>query len=98
MKTLVFVIDMLNGFVKFGAMADPSIAKIAPAVLKQIEAAKNVHFICGIGFTMALFVDGLAYGGSDMYHYTDKLAVFLGSIISGVVGFFVAKAVSVKQS
>ena len=46
MKTLVFVIDMLNGFVKFGAMADPSIAKIAPAVLKQIKAAKNVHFIC----------------------------------------------------
>ena len=57
-----------------------------------------VAIICGIGFTMALFVDGLAYGGSDMYHYTDKLAVFLGSIISGVVGFFVAKAVAVKQS
>ena len=57
-----------------------------------------VAIICGIGFTMALFVDGLAYGGSNMYHYTDKLAVFLGSIISGVVGFFVAKAVAVKQS
>ena len=57
-----------------------------------------VAIICGIGFTMALFVDGLAYGGSDLYHYTDKLAVFLGSIISGVVGFFVAKAVAVKQS
>ena len=46
MKTLVFVIDMVNGFVKFGAMADTNIAKIAPAVIRQIEAAKNVHFIC----------------------------------------------------
>ena len=57
-----------------------------------------VAIICGIGFTMALFVDGLAYGGSDMYHYTDKLAVFLGSIISGLIGYLVAKVVTVKHA
>ena len=57
-----------------------------------------VAIICGIGFTMALFVDGLAYGGSDLYHHTDKLAVFLGSIISGVVGYIVAKTVTVKHT
>ena len=46
MKSLVFVIDMVNGFCKFGAMADPNIAKIAPAIATQIANAKFVHFIC----------------------------------------------------
>ena len=43
MKSLVFVIDMVNGFCKFGAMADPNIAKIAPAIATQITNAKFVH-------------------------------------------------------
>ena len=57
-----------------------------------------VAIICGIGFTMALFVDALAYGGSDVFHHTDKLAILLGSIISGIVGYFVAKFVGNKNS
>ncbi|MBQ7271630.1 MAG: Na+/H+ antiporter NhaA [Campylobacter sp.] len=56
-----------------------------------------VAIICGIGFTMALFVDALAYGGSDAFHHTDKLAILLGSIISGIVGYFVAKFVGNKN-
>ena len=56
-----------------------------------------VAIICGIGFTMALFVDALAYGGSDAFHHTDKLAILLGSIISGIVGYFVAKCVGNKN-
>ena len=56
-----------------------------------------VAIICGIGFTMALFVDALAYGGSDIFKHTDKLAVLLGSVISGVVGYFVAKSVGNKN-
>ena len=46
MKSLVFVIDMVNGFCKFGLMADPNIAKIAPAIATQIANASAVHFIC----------------------------------------------------
>ena len=46
MKSLVFVIDMVNGFFKFGLMADPNIAKIAPAIATQIANASAVHFIC----------------------------------------------------
>ncbi|MDA3062657.1 MULTISPECIES: cysteine hydrolase family protein [unclassified Campylobacter] len=46
MKDLVFVIDMVNGFAKFGAMADPNIAKIAPAIASQIRRSAGVHFIC----------------------------------------------------
>lgn len=52
-----------------------------------------VGIICGIGFTMALFVDALAYGGSDIFHHTDKLAILVASMISGIVGYIFAKAV-----
>lgn len=55
-----------------------------------------VAIICGIGFTMALFVDNLSYNGSDIYHHTDKLAILIASVISGIVGYFVAKAVGKK--
>lgn len=54
----------------------------------------GVAILCGIGFTMSLFVNGLAYNGSDMFHYADKLGILLGSLISGVVGYFFLKAVT----
>lgn len=57
----------------------------------------GVAILCGIGFTMSLFVDALAYGGSDAFHQTDKLAVLLGSLISGVVGYFFMRVVGNKQ-
>ncbi|QKF63940.1 sodium:proton antiporter [Campylobacter corcagiensis] len=59
---------------------------------KQLYA---VAIICGIGFTMSLFVDNLAYGEASMslYHGADKLAILVGSFVSGVVGYFFAKAV-----
>lgn len=47
----------------------------------------GVCILTGIGFTMSMFVDGLAYSGSDIYAYTDSLAIILGSLLSGVVGF-----------
>lgn len=55
-----------------------------------------IAIICGIGFTMALFVDNLAYGNSDIYHYTDKLGILLASLISGVVGYVIARFASHK--
>ena len=59
---------------------------------KQLYA---IAIICGIGFTMSLFVDGLAYGENSilLYHGTDKLAILCGSLVSGVVGYFAAKIV-----
>ncbi len=56
-----------------------------------------VAIICGIGFTMSLFVNALAYNNSDVFHHTDKLAILIGSLISGFVGYFVAKFASRKK-
>lgn len=51
---------------------------------------KQIYGVCiltGIGFTMSMFIDTLAYGGSDQYAYADSLAIMLGSLLSGVVGY-----------
>jgi NhaA family Na+:H+ antiporter len=36
----------------------------------------GVSILTGIGFTMSLFVDSLAYNDTQVYHYADKLCVF----------------------
>ncbi len=48
-----------------------------------------VAILTGIGFTMSLFVDSLAYNDTQIYHFADKLAILLGSFLSGVVGYIV---------
>lgn len=49
----------------------------------------GVALLCGVGFTMSLFVNGLAYNDSDAFAYTDKLAILIGSVLSGLVGYIV---------
>lgn len=51
----------------------------------------GVSVLTGIGFTMSLFVDTLAYNDTQIYHYADKLAILLGSFLSGIVGHLVLK-------
>ncbi|MFU0841191.1 MAG: Isochorismatase family protein [Burkholderia sp.] len=45
-KTCVLVVDMIRGFAEKGALADPSIAAIAPAVRKRVLAADAAVFLC----------------------------------------------------
>lgn len=52
----------------------------------------GISILTGIGFTMSLFVDSLAYNDTQIYHYTDKLAILLGSFLSGIVGYYVLKS------
>jgi len=49
----------------------------------------GVSVLTGIGFTMSLFVDTLAYNDTQIYHYADKLAILLGSLFSGLLGYLV---------
>jgi Na+:H+ antiporter, NhaA family len=49
--------------------------------------------LCGIGFTMSLFIASLAFeqGGSDVIVLGDRLGILLGSAISAVMGFVLLK-------
>jgi len=51
----------------------------------------GVSILTGIGFTMSLFVDTLAYDDTQIYHYADKLAILLGSFVSGLAGYLVLR-------
>ncbi|TET87950.1 MAG: Na+/H+ antiporter NhaA [Sulfurovum sp.] len=51
----------------------------------------GVSVLTGIGFTMSLFVDSLAYNDTKLYHYADKLAILLGSFLSAIVGYLILK-------
>lgn len=64
--------------------------------LRFVQIPKNVNWIqllgvafaCGIGFTMSLFIAGLAFEhGSDDYYSGDRLGILVGSILSALVAF-----------
>lgn len=51
----------------------------------------GLSLLCGIGFTMSLFINGLAF--SDAYLVdSSKLGIFIGSIMSAVAGYLILKA------
>ncbi|HEO98835.1 MAG: Na+/H+ antiporter NhaA [Campylobacterales bacterium] len=52
----------------------------------------GVAILTGIGFTMSLFVDSLAYNDTDLFRYADKLAILLGSFLSGITGYLLLRS------
>jgi len=71
------------------------IAKLpAESNLKQLY---GVAILTGIGFTMSLFIDTLAFNDTKLYHFADKLAILLGSFASGLVGYIVLRASTKKE-
>ncbi len=53
----------------------------------------GVSLLCGVGFTMSLFIGGLAFeeGGSG-YARPDRLGIIIGSLASGLVGFLILRS------
>jgi NhaA family Na+:H+ antiporter len=51
----------------------------------------GVSVLTGIGFTMSLFVDSLAFKDDALYEYADRLAILLASFLSGVAGYLILR-------
>jgi NhaA family Na+:H+ antiporter len=59
----------------------------------------GVSLLCGIGFTMSLFIGSLAFGGmSNPLAGLDRLGILTGSILSAIVGFIVLKKALPERS
>lgn len=54
---------------------------------KQIYGAA---LLCGVGFTMSLFIGGLAFGGANPL-FDERLGIIMGSIVSGIAGYLMLK-------
>lgn len=53
----------------------------------------GVSLLCGIGFTMSLFISGLAFEGADgAYMAQARLGILLGSLASAAAGYAVLSA------
>lgn len=67
-------------FIKMGYATLPS-----GATWRQLY---GVAILCGMGFTMSLFISDLAFGEfGNGYLNIAKLSVFLGSLIAGIIGY-----------
>ncbi len=54
------------------------------------RAIYGVSLLCGIGFTMSLFIGSLAFAGfGDYYSAILRLGVLVGSVLSGVLGYLI---------
>ena len=51
----------------------------------------GLSFLCGIGFTMSLFINGLAFSDSALVD-SSKLGIFIGSIVSAIAGYLILKS------
>jgi NhaA family Na+:H+ antiporter len=50
----------------------------------------GVSFACGIGFTMSLFIAGLAFEhGSGAYFVGDRLGILVGSVLAAIAAFLI---------
>lgn len=59
----------------------------------------GIAVLCGVGFTMSLFIGSLAFAeGGAGYARADRLAIVGGSLLSGVVGYFVLRFARTKST
>ena len=75
--------------VKFGVAG-----KLRGATWLQIY---GTAILCGIGFTMSLFIGGLAFPGNQLLIEEAKIGVLLGSAMSGLAGFLLLRFAPLHQ-
>lgn len=57
----------------------------------------GASLLCGIGFTMSLFIGGLAFQGGEKL-FDERIGIILGSLISGGTGYAVLRMVIKKSA
>ncbi len=74
--------------------------------LKITELPTGVNFnqilgiaaIAGIGFTMSIFIDNLAFQGTPIYINSAKVGIIIGSVTSAILGYSILRFSSAKDN
>lgn len=74
--------------------------------IKLIEVPKDisnwqiigVSFLAGVGFTMAIFIAGLAFVDSQVFIDSAKIGILIGSLISALIGYTILRVKSNKKT
>ncbi len=57
----------------------------------------GIAILTGVGFTMSLFISSLAFEDPTTYMSSDRLAILIGSFLSGIVGYLVLRFSRVRK-
>jgi NhaA family Na+:H+ antiporter len=78
-----------------------SVMAIKLGIAQMPENATTRHLfgvaaLCGVGFTMSLFIGGLAFehigvGDAEAYLMTHRIGILTGSLIAGIAGYLILK-------
>jgi NhaA family Na+:H+ antiporter len=77
-----------------------SIGAVKMGLAQMPRGASGQHLfgvaaLCGVGFTMSLFIGGLAFehtgGDAETYLLTHRMGILAGSLVAGVAGYLVLK-------
>jgi NhaA family Na+:H+ antiporter len=55
------------------------------------RSIRGVSLLGGIGFTMSLFIAGLAFPGAPVLNEDAKIGIFAASLVAGIVGYLVLR-------
>ena len=58
----------------------------------------GISAIAGVGFTMSIFIDNLAFSGDLININSAKVGIILGSLISGILGYVILRLTSKNTS
>ena len=58
----------------------------------------GIGFLAGVGFTMSIFIANLAFVENTTYIDSAKVGIFIGSFISGLVGYIILKLTSKEKT
>jgi len=92
------VVGKQLGVISFGWIAVKSKLAVLPSSINWGHIY-GMGMLCGIGFTMSIFIGNLAYSNADgSYLVLNKVGVLAGSIISALLGYSFLQVVTNKKS
>ena len=57
----------------------------------------GVAILSGVGFTMSLFIGGLAFVNNDIFMNSAKIGIIAGSVVSGIVGYIILRLSIIRK-